>query len=269
MRMVRRRTVQTAAFRLGYGMMFLLLVAPLVVLITTSFAGSTSFQFPPQEISFQWYAEFAQSRTWLTAVKNSVIVGTGTIVLSTSLSLLAAFGVRQSDVGWVSRLVPVTLMPLFLPPVVLGVALLSFFGSYNLHQSYGSIIVAHALWATPISFLIIQSVMTQVNWGLQDAALDLGAPPLKTKLEVIFPQIKQGLFASALIAFIISLQEFIMALFLSGQDTRTIPVLAWTAISQMLDPIVNVVSTVLITLVVIALVLSAFSIGLNRLARQL
>ncbi|MBX0297220.1 ABC transporter permease [Haloarcula nitratireducens] len=267
--MVRRQRVQTAAFRLGYGAMFLLLIAPLVVLITTSFAASSSFQFPPQGFSLQWYAEFVQSQTWLTAVKNSVIVGTGTILLSTTLSLLAAFGVRESDSVWISRLIPLTLMPLFLPPVVLGVALLSFFGSYNLHQTYGSIIVAHALWATPISFLIIQSVMTQVNWGLQDAALDLGASPLRTKFEVIFPQIKQGLFASALIAFIISLQEFVMALFLSGQETRTIPVLAWTAISQMLDPIVNVISTLLITLVVVVLLLSAFSIGLNRLARQL
>jgi ABC-type spermidine/putrescine transport system permease subunit II len=263
------RDIQTAAFRMGYVTMFLVLLAPLVVVITTSFAKISILQFPPEQFSLRWYTEFINSPVWLTAVENSIIVGSGTIVLSTSLSLLAAFGIRQSDSKWLERLVPLTLMPLFLPPVVLGVALLAFFGSYSLHQTYGSIIVAHALWATPISFLILQSVMTQVNWGLQDAALDLGASPLRTKFEVIFPQIKEGLFASALIAFIISLQEFVMALFLSGHDTRTIPVLAWTAISQMLDPVVNVVSTILIAILVVGLVLSAFSIGLNRIARQL
>ncbi|MEA5389212.1 ABC transporter permease subunit [Haloarculaceae archaeon H-GB2-1] len=206
---------------------------------------------------------------WMQAVRNSVVVGVGSTVVATTLALLAAFGVRKSEASWVQYVVPVALMPLFLPPVVLGVALLAFLGSFDLHQSYLSIVIAHSLWATPISFLILQSVMTQVNWGLRDAALDLGASPARTFVEIVVPQIKEGLLASALIAFIISLQEFIMALFLSGHDTRTIPVLAWTSISQVLDPVVNVVSTLLIVMVVAVLVVSALSIGLDRLARQL
>ncbi|MFB6183603.1 MAG: ABC transporter permease [Haloarculaceae archaeon] len=265
---VSRRT-QTAAFRVGYLGLLVALLAPLVVVITTSFTASSLFQFPPEGFSLHWYAEFFSDPAWMQAVKNSVIVGIGSTVVASTLSLLAAFGVRQSDADWVEYVVPVALMPLFLPPVVLGVALLAFLGSFNLHQSYVSIVVAHSLWATPISFLILQSVMTQVDWGLRDAALDLGATPARTFLEIVVPQIKEGLFASALIAFIISLQEFIMALFLSGHDTRTIPVLAWTSISQVLDPVVNVVSTLLILVVVVVLVGSALSIGLDRLARQL
>lgn len=263
------RRTQTAAFRFGYGVILMVLLAPLVVVITTSFTQSTLFQFPPESFSLNWYREFLADQVWMQAVKNSAIVGFGSMVVSSTLALMAAFGIRQSEKDWIENVVPVALMPLLLPPVVLGVALLSFLGSFDLHQSYVSIIVAHSLWATPISFLILQSVMTQVDWGMRDAALDLGASPFRAFVEIIVPQIKEGLIASALIAFIISLQEFIMALFLSGHDTRTIPVLAWTSISQVLDPVVNVVSTLFILVVVVVLVVSALSIGLDRLAKQL
>ena len=160
-------------------------------------------------------------------------------------------------------------MPLFLPPAVLGVALLAFFGSFSLHQTYLSIIVAHSLWATPIAFLIFQSVLTQVDWNRRDAALDLGASPTRTFAEVVLPQIKEGLVASILIAFIISIQEFVMTLFLAGEGAQMIPVLAWRSISQVLDPVVNVVSTLLIVVVTVILLIAASLIGLDRIARQL
>jgi ABC-type spermidine/putrescine transport system permease subunit II len=154
-------------------------------------------------------------------------------------------------------------MPLFLPPAVLGVALLAFFGSFSLHQTYLSITVVHSPRATPIAFLILQSVLTQVDWNRRDAALDLGASPTRTFAEVVLLQIKEGLVASILIAFIISIQEFVMTLFLAGEGAQTIPVLAWRSISQVLDPVVNVVSTLLIVVVTVILLIAASLIGLD------
>lgn len=267
--MLDRRTVVTRAFQVGYLAMFLALLIPLLVIVATSFGATSAFRFPPAQWGFEWYRTFLESPAWIRAVKNSVIVGTGTTILSTGIALPAAYGVERSDSGLVQGLVPFALMPLFLPPVVLGVALLAFFGQFGLHQTYGSIIVAHALWATPIAFLIHQSVLTRVDWNRRDAALDLGAGPFRTFLEVVLPQVRAGLSAGALIAFIISLQEFVMTLFLAGYGTRTIPVLAWVAISQALDKVVSVVSTLLILVVTLLLVAAAALVGLDRLARQL
>lgn len=267
--MPNRRTVITRAFQVGYLAMFLALLVPLFVIVSTSFGETGVFRFPPVELGLRWYRTFLDSNAWIRAVKNSVVVGAGTTVVATGLALPAAYGVERSDSSLVQNLVPFALMPLFLPPVVLGVALLAFFGQFGLHQTYGSIIVAHALWATPIAFLIIQSVLTQVDWNRRDAALDLGAGPVRTFVEVVLPQVRAGLAAAALIAFIISLQEFVMTLFLSGHGTRTIPVLAWISISQVLDPIVSVVSTLLVVVVTVLLLAAAALIGLDRLARQL
>lgn len=268
MSMPHRRRLLTGGFRVGYLILFLAMLVPLIVVVGTSFAQSSLFRFPPKSLSLKWYSAFLHDKAWLQAVKNSIIAGVGTTVVATSLGLTGAYGVQRSDSTFVNRLLPATLMPLFIPPVVLGVALLAFFGSFSLHQTYVSIIVAHSLWAVPIAFLIIQSVMTQVDWNLRDAALDLGASPTRTFFEVILPQIKAGLFASMLIAFIISLQEFVMTLFVAGNDTRTIPVLAWISISQVLDPVVSVVSTLLIAVVTLSLLGAVSLIGLDQLARQ-
>jgi ABC-type spermidine/putrescine transport system permease subunit I len=121
----------------------------------------------------------------------------------------------------------------------------------------------------PYTVMPIYSVLATLNEERLEAARDLGATELQSFREVVLPQMRAGLFASALIAFIISLQEFVMTLFLSGQDTRTIPVLAWISISQVLDPIVSVVSTLLIGVVSVLLLAAAALVGLDRIAKQL
>jgi putative spermidine/putrescine transport system permease protein/spermidine/putrescine transport system permease protein len=112
-----------------------------------------------------------------------------------------------------------------IPPVVLGVSLLVYFSEVGLQSSYVSIVLAHTLWATPLVFFVVRSVFSRFDWELRDAGMDLGASPLRTFYYVTLPGVRNRIVVSALLAFIISLQEFIMALFLSNYATQTIPVL--------------------------------------------
>lgn len=264
-----RERLETAAFRIAYGVIALLMVSPLLVVISTSFSASGSLVFPPKELSTAWYAKFFASADWRQAVVNSLITSSGTAVLSTFLGVTAAFGVEGADSKWIQRFVPIALLPLLLPAVVIAIVMLMYLSQFNLNRSYIAIVLAHSLWATPLVFFIMQAVLSQFDWQLRDAANDLGAGPIRSFYEVILPNVKSGIFASMLVAFVISLQEFVMALFLSGQDTRTIPVLAWISLRNLLDPIVSVVSTLLIVATVVIVVLAAMAIGLDRLAKQL
>ena len=115
----------------------------------------------------------------------------------------------------------------------------------------------------------MQSVFSRFDWALRDAGRDLGADPVRNFVHVVFPGVRNGVFIAALIAFIISLQEFIMALFLSGNDTQTIPVLAWTTLRQSLDPMVSVVSTFLILASTAAILVTAALMNLEWLAKRL
>ncbi|MFC6873192.1 ABC transporter permease [Halobellus marinus] len=267
--MLRRESIETALFRSFYGLVFVAMLAPLLIVMGTSVAESGHLRFPPEQVSLKWYVSFLSDERWIGAVWNSLITSTGTMLISTTLGVTAALGVHGTDSRLTNVLVPLALLPLLIPAVVIGVTLLMFLSRFGLQQSYVGIIIAHSLWATPLVFFIMQAVFTRFDWELKDAGHDLGATPLRNFGEVMLPNIRHGIFASAIIAFIISLQEFIMALFLSGYQTRTIPVLAWVSLRQSLSPLISVVSTLLILGALTLLVPAAFVVGLELLAKQL
>lgn len=264
-----RERLELFAFRAAYGLLAFMMVLPLLVVIGTSFGSTGQLVFPPRGLSLAWYDRFLSDPSWKGAVVNSVITSSGTAVLSTFLGVTAAFGLKGVKSKSLQYFIPIALLPLLLPAVVIAVILLTYLSEFGLHRSYVAIIIAHSLWATPLVFFIMQAVLSQFDWQLKDAANDLGAGPIRSFAEIILPNIKNGIFASALIAFIISLQEFVMALFLSGQDTRTIPVLAWIGLRNELDPTISVVSTLLIVVAMLLVVPAALAIGLERLAKQL
>jgi ABC-type spermidine/putrescine transport system permease subunit II len=264
-----RERLESAAFKAFYGFVIFAMLAPLAVVVSTSVAESGNLSFPPGQVSFDWYREFLRDDRWMQVMVNSAITATATMVLSTILGVTAALGVRGTDSRWSQLIVPMALLPLLIPAVVIGVTMLMFLSEFQLQQTYLGIVLAHSLWATPLVFFIMQAVFTRFDWELRDAGMDLGASRIRTFGEVILPNIRHGIFASAIIAFIISLQEFIMALFLSGYDTRTVPVLAWTSLRQSLSPLISVVTTVLIFAALLLLIPAAFVLGLERLSKQL
>lgn len=261
--------IQLGLFRAGYVGLFLFLMSPLVIVIVTSFTEARYLTFPPEAFTLQWYGEFAKDSSWIAAMMNSLIVGIGTMIVSTLLGVTAALGVRGSNSKLTNGLMIVSVLPLFIPPVIIAISLLTFLSRFGLNQTYIGVIIAHSLWATPLVFFIMQAVFSRFNWDLHDAALDLGAGPYRTFFEIVLPEIKEGLVAAGIIAFIVSLQEFIMAMFLTGVDTRTIPVLAYTAIRTVLDPVVSVVSTVLVFGVLVLVLIAVGALGAERLAKQL
>lgn len=267
--MFERERLERWSFTAFYGLVALTMLAPLAVVVSTSVAKSGNLSFPPEQIAFIWYEEFLNDDRWIRALTNSAITASATMVLSTVLGVTAALGVRGATSRWSKVIVPLALLPLLIPAVVIGVTLLMFLSEFQLQQTYIGIVLAHSLWATPLVFFIMQAVLTRLDWQLRDAGMDLGAGPLRTFGEIILPNIRHGIMASAMIAFIISLQEFIMALFLSGYDTRTVPVLAWTSLRQSLSPLISVVTTVLILAALALLIPAAFVLGLERLSKQL
>ncbi|MHB9288871.1 ABC transporter permease [Halobacteriales archaeon Cl-PHB] len=245
------------------------MLSPLLIVVGTSFAKSGNLAFPPAELSTTWYDAFLKDQRWMGALYNSAITATGTMVLSTILGVTAALGIQGADSRWSGLIVPMVLLPLLIPAVVIGITLLMFLSEFSMQQSFVGIVLAHSLWATPLVFFIMQAVLQRFDWSLKDASNDLGAGPVRTFGEVVLPNIRHGIFAAAIIAFIISLQEFIMALFLSGFNTRTVPVLAWISLRQSLSPFISVVTTILIAAALVLLIPAAFVLGLERLAKQL
>ena len=246
--------------------LFGLLVLPLAIVVATAFDASSAVVFPPTELSLRWFGELLASRTWLRSLANSLLVATGTSALSMLVGTTAALGLRGYTGRFRSGLVGLALLPLLVPGVVIAVTLLTFFSAFGLQQSYLALVLAHSLWATPLTFSVMQSTFARFDWQLHEAAMDLGAARFTAFRTVVVPEVREGLVVAALVAFIVSLQEFVMALFLSGPDTRTVPVQAWNSLRQSLDPLVSVVSTILLAAVLLLVLLGGALAGLDRLA---
>ncbi|WP_323173838.1 ABC transporter permease [Natrialba sp. PRR66] len=265
-----RETVENRVFRASYLALLVFMLLPLFVVVVTSFSQAGRLAFPPESYSLAWYGEFFESTRWLRAFTNSILIGVGTALLASLLGVTGAFGQElDTDDSLGAILQPLVLIPLLIPPVVLGITLLMYFSEVGLRGSYASIILAHTLWATPLVYFVMRSVFSRFDWQQLDAAHDLGAGPVRSFVHVVLPNVKHGILVGALLAFIISLQEFVMALFLSTPSTTTIPVLAWTQIRQALDPMVSVVSTFLILISIGAIVLAAIATNLEWLSKQL
>lgn len=262
----RRFRIGSWLFRAGIGGVFVFLLAPVVVVAITSIGESSVLSLPPSEFSFRWYEEFLRSERWQEATMNSLIAGIGTTVVATGIGTAAALGVSNLGRRSEAAVTGLTILPLLVPGVVLGSSLLVLLGEFGFQQTYPAIIAAHSLWATPLAFSVVRASLSRFDPQLREAALDLGASPVRAFLEVVAPNIRSGLLAAALIACIVSLQEFVMTLFVSGPGTRTVPVLAWNSVRDSLDPLISVVSTLLVGVVLLAVLVGAAVVGIERLA---
>jgi putative spermidine/putrescine transport system permease protein/spermidine/putrescine transport system permease protein len=226
------------------------ILIPVLVTLAMSFSGAAQLRFPIRSWSLGWYAEFAASPQWTGALINSLIIATGTAVMSTIAGVAAAYAYTRYTLRFSTLLYVLLMLPLFMPGIVLGLGVALTFsrfsiGGYSLFGSHLLVMIAHSLWAMPLVFLLMEAVFRMTDRRVIEAAQDLGCPPLRTFFEIEVPMISTGLISSLLFAFVISLNEFVMALFLTDRDTQTLPVLMWLGLRSAATPQIAVASVVL------------------------
>lgn len=264
-----RRQLGTAAFRLTVAVLVGFVLLPIVVVIATSVSASADIVFPPQSLSLEWYeAFFFEEIQWQNAFVSSAIVAAGTAVLATALGTAGAYGARTLPRGRLRTAVTTLLvLPLPTPLVVLALALAVFFARLGIIGSHLAIVLGHTVVTVPFVYILTRAVLARVDWQTREAARDLGATRWQAFRETVVPQIRTGVVAAAFVAAILSLHEFLIALFVSGFDSRTLPVLEWTALRNFVDPMVSVVSTLLILAALVLAIPVVAVLGLERLAK--
>jgi putative spermidine/putrescine transport system permease protein/spermidine/putrescine transport system permease protein len=236
------------------------ILIPILVTLVMSFNDASQIRFPIKVWSLNWYADFFGSPQWTEALVNSFIIALGTAVIATTSGILAAWAFERYDFPMKSALYVLIMMPLFMPGVVLGLGVAIAFGGveiagYNIYGSRGLVMIAHALWAMPLVFMLMEATFRTIDNRVVEAAQDLGAPPVRTFFEVVIPMVSTGVISSVLFAFVISLNEFVMALFLTDRDTQTLPVLMWLSLRSAGTPRLAVASVILACTVFLCLTL--------------
>jgi putative spermidine/putrescine transport system permease protein len=230
-------------------------ILPTVFVIPMSFGTSSSFQFPPRELSLDLYVNFFTNPKWIGSLGNSLIVALLAALLATVVGTAAALGLNQLT-GRLSRFVRTILMvSMVTPAIVVAVAVYISFLQWRLVGSIGGYVLAHAAIGVPFVLVSVTSALGGFDPKLLRASASLGASPLRTFLRVTLPLISRGVFTGAVFAFVTSLDEVVIALFLRSPFFQTLPVQMYTAVTVEVDPTIAAASSLVVVTVTLLLLI--------------
>jgi putative spermidine/putrescine transport system permease protein len=237
-----------AALPLGIINMLIIvfLVAPVIVVIGTAFTTTGIPSFPPRGFTLKWFERFLSMEGFMESVWLSATVALATMAISSVLGTFAAIGIGRWRFPGRSSIATFMMLPILFPATVMGLSLLIFFSAAGLSGSMHGLVIAHTIVATPFVIRMVMASLGEFDPAVEEAARNLGAGWWRTFFLVTLPLIRPGLFAGALISFIISFDELVVTLFLAGPRLETVPVRIYTLLEFNTDPTVSAISTTLI-----------------------
>ena len=213
----------------GYAVFFVvLLYGPVVLVPLFSFNDSIYIAFPLKGFTARWYQEMIDNPSLIQALQNSLKVGIVVAIVSTALGIVAARVVTRYHMPAKGAVIGLVMLPLVVPSLILGIALLIILRMvFDVQLSLWTIGIGHVLICLPFSMLVLMSRLEGFDRSLEEASADLGENGWMTFWRVTFPLALPGVVASLLLCFTVSLDEFIFAFFLSGNEA-TLPLFIWS-----------------------------------------
>jgi putative spermidine/putrescine transport system permease protein len=234
----------------------ILLVAPTLVVIPMSFSSSRTFQFPPEGWSFQWYERLFTSPEWTAAIFNSIQAGLITALFATVLGTTAALGLARLSPRWRGPLTGFLLSPLIVPHILVALVVFAAFLRVGLNGTLIGIILAHTAMAVPFVVIAVTARLQGMDARLAGVAASLGARPFSAFRKVTLPLLMPGILSGAVLAFVTSLDEVVIALFLQAPGAITLPVQMFNSVTIQIDPTISAASSLIVVLVSVPILLA-------------
>ena len=231
----------------------LFILGPLLIVVPMSFSTATSFQFPPPGYWFGYYRAFFLDPRWTQPVINSIGIGIASAALTMLLVIPAALAIVRHRFKGRSAANLLLMTPMIVPHIVMALGYHSYFSALKIIHTPFGVVLAHTCLSIPVCFLIVSASLKGFDMNLERAARNLGADAFQTFRLVTFPVLRPGFLVGALFAFIHSFDEAVVAIFISGQASSTLPRKIFDSIRLEADPIISVVSTLLLGLVLLGL----------------
>lgn len=230
-------------------------ILPTVFVIPMSFGTTSSFQFPPKEFSLDLYVNFFTNPKWIGSLGNSLLVAVLASALATVVGTAVALGLHNLT-GRFSQFVRTLLMvSMVTPAIVVAVAVYISFLQWHLVGSIAGYVLAHAAIGVPFVLVSVSSALGGFEPQLLRASASLGASPLRTFLRVTLPLISRGVLTGAVFAFVTSLDEVVIALFLRSPTFQTLPVQMYNAVTVEVDPTIAASSSLVVVSVTLLLLI--------------
>lgn len=232
------------------------LLLPIVLVMVFSFNESALTSLPLTGFTFDWYHKLAAIDYFWPALRSSLIIGVCVSVICVITGTLAALGLARMSPSRGEKLIYMLSLPMMLPALVIGIALLSFFVRLlTIKLGLVTVILGQMVVVQPFVIAIVFARLQNFDWAIVDSARDLGASPARAFFSVTLPVIQPTLVGAGLIAMALSLDDFVITFFTIGSG-NTLPTMVWGLVRTSLDPTINALATLLI----------AFSVAATTLA---
>lgn len=224
----------------------LYLILPVLIVVPMSFSEARFLQFPPKEWSFRWYAAFFNSGEWMAASKVSLLTALATTVVSLPVGMAAAYAINSSSLRVVRTLQIILLLPMMVPIILIAAGVFFVYARIGLISTLTGLILAHIMLALPYVIIALLAGLRNFDMSQEMVARSLGMNRFRAFMAVTLPQIKPSVVSATLFAFITSLDETVVALFISGGDNQTLTKRMFTALRDEIDPTIAAISSLLI-----------------------
>jgi putative spermidine/putrescine transport system permease protein len=259
-----RRSAKASRRRLAavVGLLLAFMSLPSLFIIPVSFTRSTFLGFPPEGVSWRWYEELLTSPIWLSAAARSFVVAILTAGLSLVLGISCSFVLTRRTFSGQKAVVGLVLAPMILPRIAIGVAMFYLFVHLDLVGTTLGLVIGHTVLALPYVVIALAANLIVYDQRLDEAAWVLGANMWRTLIHVTLPIMRGGIIAATIFAFMTSLDDLSVALFITGGEQATLPKQMWNSMTLQATPILASVSTLIL------IVMTGCAVGADVLSRR-
>ena len=245
-------------------LVYIFLFAPIVVLLIFSFNDSKSLSVF-SGFSLKWYRELFKDSSTLEAVRNTLVLAACATAISTVMGTAAAWGINKLRNKWYKNFInTVTDIPMTNPDIITGISLMlmfvfvgRLFGATN-SLNFWTMLIAHVTFCVPYVILQVLPKLKQIDKALPEAAMDLGCTPFRAFLKVELPEMLPGVVTGAIMAFTLSLDDFVISYFTSGTGFQTLPIRIYSMTKKTVTPKMYALATIIFFVMLALLLISNF-----------
>lgn len=252
-----KRNITKVLKKIYIYLVFLFLYLPILYVIIFSF-NTSKLNIVFESFTLQWYGSFFKNRTLMDALMNTLIVGILSTVFSTIIGTIGAIGLskyRFKGRGIIDKLLYI---PIVIPEVVLGVALLSIYSVLSVPLGLLSLTISHITFSIPFVVITVRARLAGFDKYLEEAAMDLGANRIVTFWKVTLPLIMPGVLSGAMLAFSLSIDDVVISFFTTGPGSTTLPLKIFSMVKTGVTPEVNALSTVIMLVTILIIVINTW-----------
>lgn len=222
----------------------LIMSAPCIISVIIAFSPDSFLTIPTNHWSLKWFIEFLNQNRWTNSLLRTIQMGLTSTFFALVIGIPLAYAMTRLDIPFKKLIHGVLLLPLVIPPIILGMGAMPMFYMMRINGTQMQIVLMHTLLVLPIIYLILKVKFESMDIQIEEAARGLGSTLFQSIWRIIIPLIIQSLVISGIIAFAITINESMVAIFMAGPANETIPTISWAQLKHAPNPLIAVASII-------------------------